>query len=72
MPMWRVVFWFDTDSEVRYVSGMPEVGDHVTHGRELWLVSRIGADAFEEYVICKRPREVSPRVSEKHHQRRLA
>ena len=62
MPKWRVVFWFDTDSEVRYVSGMPEVGDHVTHGSELWLVSRVGADALEEYVICKRPGEVSSPV----------
>jgi hypothetical protein len=52
---------------------MPEVGDHVTHAHELWLVSRTGTDGFEEYVICKRPSEAhSPALSEDRQQRRLA
>ena len=54
VPKQRVVFWFERDSEVRYLRGFPEVGDHVTHGRELWLVARTGSDAFERYVICER------------------
>jgi hypothetical protein len=59
VPKQRVVFWFDRDSEVRYLRGLPEVGDHVTHGRELWLVARTGSDAFERYVICERSSPVS-------------
>lgn len=66
VPKRKVVFWFDTDSEVRYLSGTPEVGDHVTHAHEIWLVSRVGTDSFEDYVICKRPRERNSPVSEHH------
>jgi hypothetical protein len=48
-----VTFRFGNDYEIRYVARIPEPGDLVTHGRELWVVTSAPAD--EEggaIVIC--------------------
>ena len=53
----RVVFSFGSESEVRYIDGVPEVGDRVTHGTELWLVSEVSVNGVGICVKCERPRE---------------
>jgi hypothetical protein len=64
---WRVVFWFERDSEVRYVTKPPEVGEYVSHGDELWLVSGLVEDGLGISVTCERARDSSSgAVSAKH------
>jgi hypothetical protein len=41
----RVAFDFSGAREVHYISADPEVGDFVTHLRELWVVRKIEEDA---------------------------
>lgn len=52
-----MLFSFGRESEVRYIAGVPQVGDHVSHGKELWLVSEVDVDGVGTYVICEQPRE---------------
>ena len=51
----RVSFWFGRETEVRYLTRLPEVGDHVTHGSELWVVLEVTTDALGALVICQLP-----------------
>jgi hypothetical protein len=53
----RVTFWFGRDSDVRYLAEPPEVGDFVSHGNELWLVSKVEEDALGTSVSCEQTRE---------------
>jgi hypothetical protein len=51
----RVTFWFGREVEVRYLAAAPAVGDYVSHGNELWLVSRVAVDAVGASIICEHP-----------------
>jgi len=51
----RVTFRFGRDTELQYLSRVPEVGDRVTHGGALWVVTDVRSDSVGEVVICERP-----------------
>jgi hypothetical protein len=51
----RVTFRFGRDAEVRYLQRVPKRGDLVTHGRALWVVFDVSADAVGATVICELP-----------------
>jgi hypothetical protein len=51
----RVTFQFDADMRVHYLPDLPRPGDLVTHGRELWTVTRVEADAVGAVVVCEPP-----------------
>ena len=51
----RVAFRFGEDTEVHYLDRLPTPGGRVTHGRELWIVTRVGADSVGALVVCERP-----------------
>lgn len=53
----QVIFRFGRDSDIRYLAEPPEVGDYVSHGNELWLVSKVAEDALGAAVICEQTRE---------------
>ena len=56
-----VTFRFGNDYEIRYVARIPEPGDLVTHGRELWVVTSAPADEEDGVtVIC------APEVARSH------
>jgi hypothetical protein len=50
----RVTFRFGRDTEVHYVDRLPAIGDRVTRGRELWVVTRVEGDDLGMLVICER------------------
>ena len=50
----RVTFRFGRDTELQYLSRVPEVGDRVTHGRDVWVVTDVRSDSVGEVVICER------------------
>jgi hypothetical protein len=50
----RVTFRFGRDIEVQYVSRTPDVGDRVTRGRDLWVVTDVKSDEAGAVVICAR------------------
>jgi hypothetical protein len=52
----RVTFRFAGSTEIHYVVDLPEAGDLVSHGTELWEVSRVENDSVGALVICQRPR----------------
>jgi hypothetical protein len=52
-----VTFKFGAAADVRYLRELPEVGDFVTRGNELWVVASIEVDALGALVICENPRE---------------
>jgi hypothetical protein len=56
----RASFRFERDSEVRYVTGRPEVGDYVTHAAELWVISDVGEDDLGISVICEHTSDREP------------
>jgi hypothetical protein len=49
------MFRFDRDFEVRYMAGIPDSGDLVTHGSELWVVLHVRIDADGTTVVCHQP-----------------
>jgi hypothetical protein len=51
----RVTFRFAGSTEIHYLADLPEAGDFVSHGTELWEVSRVETDAVGALVICQRP-----------------
>lgn len=55
----RVSFKFGRETDVRYLTRVPEVGDHVTHGSELWVVSGVETDELGALVTCEPPRSAS-------------
>ena len=50
----RYTFRFDGATEVHYLPRAPEIGERVTHGRELWFVADLSSDSVGELVICRR------------------
>ena len=56
----RVTFRFDEATEVHYLVEVPSPGDFVTHGHELWRVSRVDTDPLGTLVICERPTHADP------------
>lgn len=50
----RAQFTFGGDSEVRYITARPAVGEYVTHGRQLWRVSGAQTDGLGLYIVCER------------------
>ncbi len=52
----QVTFRFGGNTEVRYLPDIPEPGDLVTHGSELWVVAFATADSFGTTVVCEPPR----------------
>jgi hypothetical protein len=54
----RVTFRFGRDTELQYLSRVPEVGDRVTHGGALWVVTDVRSDSVGEVVTCERPDRV--------------
>ena len=51
----RVTFDFAGVREVHYISAVPEVGDFVSHIRELWVVRKIEPDDVDLLVTCELP-----------------
>jgi len=51
----RVSFRFDSEREIRYLPRLPEVGDHVTHGSDLWFISVVDESLHEALVTCEAP-----------------
>lgn len=51
----RVSFRFERETEVRYLPRLPEVGDHVTHGSHLWVVSEVEEHELGALVTCEPP-----------------
>jgi hypothetical protein len=51
----RVTFHFDADMRVHYLPDVPRPGELVTHGRELWTVTRVETDVVGAIVVCERP-----------------
>ena len=50
----RVTFRFGRDTELHYLSRVPEVGDRVAHRGELWVVADVRSDSVGEIVTCER------------------
>jgi hypothetical protein len=53
----RAQFTFGSESEVRYITAPPALGDYVTHGGELWRVSSADMDELGLNVVCQRRRK---------------
>ena len=51
----QVTFHFGRDSEVRYLTDVPEAGDRFTHGDALWVVSLVDGDSIGSIVTCELP-----------------
>jgi len=51
----RVTFRFGTTADVYYLRDVPEVGDHVSHMSEIWVVARVEVDDGGVLVTCKPP-----------------
>ena len=51
----RVVFWFETAFDVRYLPDAPERGDHVTHAGAIWKVASVERASNGMNVICTLP-----------------
>jgi hypothetical protein len=49
----RITFRFGVDSDVRYLPSVPERGDRVTHGGDLWVVAFVSADGAGVVVVCE-------------------
>lgn len=54
----QYTFQFNGETEVHYLDRAPEVGDRVTHARELWVVADLSRDGIGVIVICKRTNRV--------------
>lgn len=52
----RVTFDFSGARQVHYVSAVPEIGDFVTHVRELWVVREVEEDGVGPLITCELPR----------------
>jgi hypothetical protein len=50
-----VTFRFGGDLEVRYLPGVPEAGELVSHAAALWVVAFVSADSVGMTVICEPP-----------------
>jgi hypothetical protein len=54
MPKQQVAFQFGREHEVRYIRELPEVGNRIRVGTELWLVTSVEQDTVGTSVICER------------------
>jgi hypothetical protein len=52
----RVTFDFSGAREVYDTRTAPEIGDFVSHGNDLWVVSRVEADGVDLLITCELPR----------------
>ena len=50
----RAQFTFGNESEVRYITTPPAVGEHVRYGRELWRVSSAEMNGLGLSIVCQR------------------
>ena len=57
----RVTFRFGREIEVKYLVRLPAIGDHATHGRELWVVTDVQRDASGPMIVCERASGASVR-----------
>jgi len=55
MQQGRVVFRFESDTEVHCLRELPGPGDFVTHRGELWVASRVEMNDLGALVTCERP-----------------
>ena len=55
-PQQRVTFRFSDHMEVQYLSGLPEVGDRVSHDGDLGMVARVESDSVGALVVCESSR----------------
>ena len=55
----RVTFDFAGAIEVHYISAVPEIGDLVSHRRELWIVRKVEQDDVGLLITCELPLPVS-------------
>jgi hypothetical protein len=61
-PQQRVTFRFAGEMEVQYLTGLPAVGDRVSHDGELWVVTGVESDSVGALVVCASSRhELSAR-----------
>ena len=51
-PRQRVTFRFAGRMEVQYLTGLPVVGDRVSHEGQLWVVTRVEFDRVGPLVVC--------------------
>ncbi len=56
----QYTFRFDGESEVHYLARAPELGDRVSHGRDLWVVADLSRDGVGVIVVCRPPTNPSP------------
>jgi hypothetical protein len=49
----RVTFDFSGAREVHYIDAVPDVGDLITHGGDLWMVREVEPDDVGVVVTCK-------------------
>jgi len=49
----RVSFRFGHETEVHYLTRVPEVGDHVTRGRELWIIAEVRTHELGVVATCE-------------------
>ena len=52
----RVTFRFRSEIDVREVAELPEVGNFVSHGDELWVVHKVEPNDLGAVVICEQSR----------------
>ena len=62
----RVTFRFADRMEVHYLPRAPEVGDFVTHGRDIWVVVSVRDDAVGMVAACERHGVSAPALSDDH------
>jgi hypothetical protein len=53
----RVVFWFGSEFEVRYLTDVPERGHFITRGGVLWVVEAVTTSEDGVSVSCVRSGE---------------
>jgi len=58
----QITFRFKSEFEVRYLPQVPDVGDLVSHDRELWLVAFVAPNGIGMTVVCELPRGDGRRV----------
>jgi hypothetical protein len=63
-PQQRVTFRFAGHMEVQYLSGLPEVGNRVSHDGELWVVRRVESDSVGALVVCESSRQENSSIGE--------
>ena len=55
----RITFDFAGAREVHYLRVAPEVGDFITHTRDVWVVRKVGEDGVGPLITCELPQPTS-------------